>query len=398
MKLSRNRQSLRRQLEHLGVDLRASAPIRWARSRRRQEGLNILGHLRSEIGLGEAARALTRACMAAEIPLSLLDLPLPGRANEPEFASRIQHHSDRKGTVLVSGLDQLEDHQQRRPGLQGSVNILYPFWEVSGIPNHFRRLILRHNELWAPSTFIAQALEQETGRGVRVIHVPLRLPPFQPPVNTESPKLRFFTYLDVDSDVQRKNSAAVLRAFRDAFPSSCHDVELVIKLRGFDDDGLRLYLTCQAEEDSRIKVIDQFLTRDEMDQLLSSTDVFVSLHRSEGFGFGPAEAMAAGKAVVATDYGGTTDFVTEDTGYPVAYRMVPVDPSTAYGRMGVPRTTCWADPVHEAAVACLRAIHGNRDEAAARSTHGFALLQRQHGETSVGARIRTRLEAIGVIK
>ncbi len=27
--------------------------------------------------------------------------------------------------------------------------------------------------------------------------------------------------------------------------------------------------------------IDQFLTRDEMDQLLSSADVFVSLHRSD---------------------------------------------------------------------------------------------------------------------
>jgi hypothetical protein len=136
-------------------------------------------------------------------------------------------------------------------------------------------------------------------------------------------------------------------------------------------------------------VINQFLARDEMDQLLSSTDVFVSLDRSEGFGFGAAEALAAGKAVVATDYGGTTDFATEDTGYPVAYKMVPVDPSTVYGRIGVPPTTCGADPVPEASAACLRAIHGNRDQAATRSTHGFALLNRQHDETPVGARICT---------
>lgn len=87
-----------------------------------------------------------------------------------------------------------------------------------------------------------------------------------------------------------------------------------------------------------------------------------------------------------------------DAGYSVAYKLVPVDPSTVHDRIGVPPTTCWADPVHEAAVACLRAIHGNRDQAATRSTHGFALLQRQHDETSAGARIRTRLAAIGVIK
>ncbi len=102
--------------------------------------------------------------------------------------------------------------------------------------------------------------------------------------------------------------------------------------------------------------------------------------------------------MVATDYGGTTDFATEVTGYPVAYKMVPVDPSTVYGRIGVPPTTCWADPVSEAAAACLRAIHGNRDQAATRSTHGFALLKRQHDETSAGASMCTNFEAIGAFK
>ena len=57
-----------------------------------------------------------------------------------------------------------------------------------------------------------------------------------------------------------------------------------------------------------------------MDALMQSCDVFISLHRSEGFGFGAAEALAAGKAVVATDYAGTTDFITADTGYPSRLR------------------------------------------------------------------------------
>ena len=42
--------------------------------------------------------------------------------------------------------------------------------------------------------------------------------------------------------------------------------------------------------------------------LIHCCDVYVSLHRAEGFGLGMAEAMKMGKAVIATNYSGNTDF------------------------------------------------------------------------------------------
>jgi glycosyltransferase involved in cell wall biosynthesis len=77
-------------------------------------------------------------------------------------------------------------------------------------------------------------------------------------------------------------------------------------------------------DDRRIILRDCQYTREEMSQLIGLCDCYVSLHRSEGFGRGPAEAMLQGKPVIATKYSGNTDFMNADTSFLVDYRLVPV--------------------------------------------------------------------------
>ena len=72
-----------------------------------------MGYLLTEIGLSEAGRSLARGCMAAEVPLRLLDIPLPGGANERQLAPRIGHWCDLECTLLISWMDRLELIQQR---------------------------------------------------------------------------------------------------------------------------------------------------------------------------------------------------------------------------------------------------------------------------------------------
>ena len=57
-------------------------------------------------------------------------------------------------------------------------------------------------------------------------------------------------------------------------------------------------LQLRAAEDSRMLA------------LYGCCDVFLSLHRSEGFGRCMAEALQLGVGVIATAYGGNTDFCT----------------------------------------------------------------------------------------
>ena len=149
-----------------------------------------------------------------------------------------------------------------------------------------------------------------------------------------------------------------------------------------------------AAQDDRIQVVDHTLDRVGVDALMRGCDAFISLHRSEGFGFGAAEALAAGKAVVATDYGGTTDFINELTGYPVAYALEPV----RHGEYVQTKGQVWATANADAAVEALRKVYDSPGEADARARRGFALLKEQQSLVVVGRRIAQILEEHGLIQ
>src|SRR5205823_6130383 len=196
-----------------------------------------------------------------------------------------------------------------------------------------------------------------------------------------------------DSWVARKNPKGTVAAFQAAFPPAQRDVELTIKTRGHRDRGLRNWLARAAAADARIRVIDRTLDRAAVDTLMSDCDAFLSLHRSEGFGLGAAEALAAARAVVATDYGGTCDFITPETGYPVVYALESVGPGEYVQTEG----QIWANARQEAAVTALRAVYDDPAEADARARRGLALLRERHAPAIVGAEVGRLLRQKGLL-
>ena len=357
-----------------------------------QNGLCISGYLCSEIGLGQAARNVVYACDTQRLPLSFRNLSLPQRQNEPEFMTKCNQVVDRKANLLVLGLPAIRDLQHELAG--GRVNILFPFWELGRIPTEWLKLASRFDEIWSPSSFVASAFAENFDRPVRLVRQPVRLPAAPPAPRSGRDTLRLFTYLDFDSYGTRKNPTAVVNVFQAAFKPTQRDVELIIKVRGADDRGLRKWLSRTAGADRRIRVIDRTFNRTQMDELMASCDVFVSLHRSEGFGFGPAEALAAGKAVVATNYGGTTDFITPTTGYPIDdYILEAVQPGEYIDTAG----QVWATVRQEAAVAVLHSIYQDPAEADARALRGFELLRAQNGLSVIGSEIARLLQNLGVL-
>ena len=59
-----------------------------------------------------------------------------------------------------------------------------------------------------------------------------------------------------------------------------------------------------AADHPDIHLVARYVSADEKNAMLAACDCYVSLHRSEGFGLTPAEAMYLGKPVIATAYGG----------------------------------------------------------------------------------------------
>jgi glycosyltransferase involved in cell wall biosynthesis len=100
--------------------------------------------------------------------------------------------------------------------------------------------------------------------------------------------------------------------------------------------------------------------------LTRCADIVLSLHRSEGFGLVPAEAALLGRAVVATDFSGTTDFLDESCSMPVPYRLVAArDPRGVFEAPGAE----WAEPDVAAAAEALRRL---ADDAPLRARLGQA--------------------------
>ena len=189
------------------------------------------------------------------------------------------------------------------------------------------------------STFTAHALQAPAAQA----NVPLHVMPMAVQVSNPeqycSPPTRqatrvslglpsdavVFVYsFDLNSTAIRKNPMGALEAFQQAFPlpqllssqgrsPNTHPlskrVALLIKTfppRNFNPEWNWLQL--RAQEDPRIHVIKEHLERDALLAMFGCCDAFLSLHRSEGFGRGMAEALQLGLDVIATDYGGNTDF------------------------------------------------------------------------------------------
>ena len=354
-------------------------------------GLNLHGFLLSEVGLGQAARLLAAAADTQSFPLALVHRALPGREHVRDLEERIGAPRPYRASLTVSGLPDLRG--LRHEVCRHQHRIVYLYWELSTLPPDRRSHFDHHDTFWAPSRFILECLSEHQDRPVHLVPQPVITPSLPPEPAFAGDKMRVFTFFDYDSFVTRKNPEAVVAAFQTAFPPARRDVELIVKTRGAVDHGRRDWLASRAADDPRLRIVDRTLTRAEMEALLRSSDVFLSLHRSEGFGFGCAEALAHGRAVVATDYGGTTDFVREDTGYPVAWTRVALGKGDYVGWQGA----TWADPDIDDAAARLRAIYDDTAEARRRAAAGLDHLREHHSPATVGARMTSLLEAEGLV-
>ncbi|SCW87327.1 glycosyltransferase [Ancylobacter rudongensis] len=353
---------------------------------KRQPGLDIVGYLLSEIGLGEAARLMVAALDAGGVPAGLINAPLPGRMSEPALAERLAASSQQHRTALtICGAPELGMFASRTCHCQ--VNIAYPFWELPSFPATWKPLLDGFDAYWAPTTFIQNALESAQHKTVTLVPQPIHLPE-EPRRQALHGPLKFYTFFDFDSYASRKNPFGAIRAFRAAFPTGREDARLLVKARGRDAEaGRQTELVALARQDPRIEIIDKTLTREEMSTLMDECNVFVSLHRSEGFGLGCAEALARGKGVVATDFGGTRDFINERTGYPVGFTKVTLKADDYVGAEG----NYWAEPSVEHAASIMRRLYDDPGQVGERALAGFAHLKAHNSFESVGRLIKESL-------
>ena len=154
---------------------------------------------------------------------------------------------------------------------------------------------------------------------------------------------------------ERKNPLATIRAFAKAL-SSVPGAKLVFKTMGANSHSAEV---AELEREARhlgisdkFSMISEYLSHADLYGLTAACDVYMSLHRGEGFGIGMAEAMLMGKPVIATDWSANTEFCRPGVSFPIPYKLVPIKPNEYFISMRE-----WAEADVDAAAEALRRCH-----------------------------------------
>ncbi len=320
-------------------------------------GLNVIGYVRAETGVGESARLCARAAAAAGLPFALLDTDAADRGRYPISLCHVN------ADVMAAANGPLD-----RECLAGRYVIGYWHWELPEFPDRWLAAFDRVDEVWVPTRFIQDAVSARSPRPVvRIPHgISFRTDPgvTRAELGLPAGRFLFLTMFDAESYQARKNPEGAIEAFRQAFAASA-EVSLVVKVNNPNDRAGVARLKAMARGLPNLVILDRVMPRQRVYELLRLCDCFVSLHRSEGFGLGLAEAMFLGKPVIATGWSGNMDFMTPENSCPVRYRLVPLEEDVG----PYDRGAFWADPDREHAAHFMKRVvaePGWREEVGAR--------------------------------
>ena len=357
------------------------------------QGVIIGGELSCPSGIGEGARLMIRAARAMGVPVWPLDIPSPtawGRpAATPEIfppphAPLILHVN---APVLPLALLRLPRALMRDRRIIASWA-----WELPVVPPEWRAAAPLVHEIWVPSRFTAAAIEPLKPHRVHVVPPALALAPPQPSAldragfGLPEHAVIVLVSFNLASSFARKNPLGAIAAFRQAFGDRDNRV-LILKICHADHAPEDFARIKQAARAPNIRVITGEMSGPDRHALTAAADIVLSLHRAEGFGLVPAEAMLLGKPVVATGWSGNRDFMDVGNAALVGCRLIPAEDDR-----GVYRNALWADPDIAEAASHLRRLADAPEERRRLGDHARASAMRALN----GEKLRVALRALGL--
>jgi glycosyltransferase involved in cell wall biosynthesis len=243
--------------------------------------------------------------------------------------------------------------------MRTSLRAGYCAWELPDPPLSWGRFDQFLHEVWTPSEFSRKALQLMCDKPVRVVRHVVRAPT---DVSGQSMRQRLklrdsdFVVLamaDVRSSLARKNPLGAIAAFKQAIGMHANAV-LILKVTGANHDPVAFDTLSDVLQGIRVVLLLDRLSMNEQWELYAACDVFISLHRAEGYGLPMAEAMAMGRPVVATGWSGNLDFMHTKNAALVDYKLVPI-----YDPQGVYSGSNWAEPSLEHAAHWLDRLYAS---------------------------------------
>ncbi len=205
----------------------------------------------------------------------------------------------------------------------------YFVWESSELHQFQQEVLQDFDEIWTASHYCKDIFSQYIDEKlIRIIPHPIVFP-------KKPKKYAKFTILiigNISSNIDRKNFEANLKVAK-IISKKYKNINIILKTTTFNSEEKKKLKELVAGY--RLKIIDDYLSIENVQKLIGKCHMILSLHRSEGFGLTLAEALSVGTIPVATGYSGNLEFMKNKETL-VDYTLVDVKDNYFKGQ--------WAEP------------------------------------------------------
>ena len=316
------------------------------------KGINLIGMFAQDSGLGQSCRLVAKEVLKTDVPINMIN-----HFNYPSLKQTNHDFDGKYSSDLSNGINVFHINMQElfmtyfqlgKEKWDKHYNIAFWLWEMQEFPEEWIPMINQLDEIWTPAEFVSNAVRKVTNKPVHTIPYAVEAP-YDERYNREyfnlpEDKFLFLMLFDSNSITERKNPMGVIKAFKKAFSSGNDSVGLIVKIGNAREHEIEEVK--KALEGYNVYFVEGMLEKVVVNSLIHCADVYVSLHRAEGFGLVLAESMLLKTATIATNYSANTEFQDKDTSCLVDYKLIPV------GKDIYPykKEYLWADPdVNQAA-------------------------------------------------
>ncbi|CAL9178204.1 unnamed protein product [Musa hybrid cultivar] len=249
-------------------------------------------------------------------------------------------------------------------------------------PEHVARCN-RMDAVWVPTEFHVSTFRRSGVDPAKVVklvqpvdveffdpakHEALVLPSKAPVLGSDSRAStgREFVFLSVFKWEQRKGWDVLLKAYLEEF-SKADGVALYLLTSAYHSDKdfsskIKVFVERSGMKEptdgwAPIYLLDAHIPQSDLPRIYKAADTFVLPSRGEGWGRPIVEAMAMSVPVIATNWSGPTEYLTEDNAYPLSVaRMSELAEGPFEGHF-------WAEPASDQLKVLMRHVVDNPEEA-----------------------------------